>query len=78
MFFSRSLLFLNILNTNRFVANLMRFRIEGRNYIKKDDTHIDFAKGIDPKAIAKFKANGLDKVIAEEQKQYDVWLKTKK
>ena len=31
-----------------------------------------------PQAIAKFKAAGLDKVIAEAQKQLDAWLKTKK
>ena len=28
-----------------------------------------------PKALAKFKASGIDKVIAEAQKQYDAWLK---
>ncbi|MGE5550914.1 MAG: ABC transporter substrate-binding protein [Bacteroidota bacterium] len=31
-----------------------------------------------PQAIAKFKAAGLDKIIAEAQKQLDAWLKTKK
>jgi putative aldouronate transport system substrate-binding protein len=31
-----------------------------------------------PKALAKFKAAGIDKVVAEAQKQYDAWLTANK
>ena len=35
-------------------------------------------KTVLPQTIAKFKAAGIDKIIAEAQKQLDAWLKTKK
>ena len=54
---------------------------EGKHYVKVSDNVIDFgtidpAKKL-PEFIEKLKAAGIEKVIAEKQKQLDAWAAAK-
>jgi len=160
---ARAMMFLNLLNSDKNLINLINWGIEGKHYVKVSDSSIDFPPGVDasnsgfnlrqgwmfgnqllsytwatdvpnlwaemdkfnreskksaalgftydpapvktelaaitnvtrqysmgletgtldpevnlPKFIAALKAAGIDKVIAEKQKQLDQWVKTKK
>lgn len=45
----RAMMFLNLLHTDKYLVNLIAFGIEGKHYVKKSDTVIDFPPGIDAK-----------------------------
>jgi putative aldouronate transport system substrate-binding protein len=44
----RSMMFLNLLYTDKYLVNLLSFGIEGKHYTKKSDNVISFPDGMDP------------------------------
>jgi putative aldouronate transport system substrate-binding protein len=46
----RALMFLELLNTDKYVNNLVNFGIENKHYVKKSDNVIDFPAGVDAKS----------------------------
>jgi putative aldouronate transport system substrate-binding protein len=46
----RAMMFLDLLNSDKYVANIVRYGIENKHYVKVDDKNIKPAPDIDPKS----------------------------
>jgi putative aldouronate transport system substrate-binding protein len=48
----RALMYLELVNTDKYLNNLINFGIEGKHYVKVSDNIIDYAPGVDTKSLA--------------------------
>lgn len=53
----RAMMFINLLNTDKYVRNLVGYGIEGTHYVKIDDAHVDFPEGKDAGTVGYWRAN---------------------